>query len=64
MQIACTPKQAGCVINFSRLLAKQTNAEMFVKRELTRTVGTTLDQAVLNGSGAAGQPLGLINTTA
>jgi hypothetical protein len=26
-QIAMTPKQVGAVVNFSRLLAKQTNAE-------------------------------------
>lgn len=61
-QIACTPKQVGIVINFSRQLSKQANAESFVRRELMRTVGNAIDQAVLNGSGATGQPLGLLNT--
>ena len=61
-QIAMTPKHVGAVINFSRQLAKQANAEGFVKRELMRTVGTALDQAVMNGSGASGQPTGIINT--
>jgi HK97 family phage major capsid protein len=61
-QVVMTPKQVGALVNFSRQLAKQANAEEFVGRELMRTIGTALDQAVLNGSGAAGQPLGLLNT--
>lgn len=62
-QIAMTPKQVGGVIQFSRQLAKQASAERFVRRELTRTIGTALDQAVINGSGAGGQPTGLLLTT-
>ena len=62
-QIAAQPKTIGCVINFSRQLAKQANAETFVRRELIRTVATALDQAVMSGTGASGQPLGLLNTT-
>lgn len=61
-QIALTPKSVGIVTNFSRQLLKQTNTEFFVRRELMGTVGTAIDQAVLNGSGASGQPLGLLNT--
>ncbi len=61
-QVASTPKVAGALVNFSRHLKLQVNAESYVRRELLRTVGTALDQAVLNGSGAAGQPLGLLNT--
>jgi hypothetical protein len=61
-QIAMTPKQVGAVVNFSRLLAKQTNAERFVRRELMRTVGGALDVAVLNGSGTNGEPTGLLLT--
>ena len=60
-QAALTPKQLGDVIVFSRQLAQQTNADRFVGRELLRTVGTAIDQAVLNGSGASGQPLGILN---
>lgn len=59
---ALVPKNVGAVINFSRQLALQTNAEIFVQRELLRTIGTAIDQAVLNGSGAAGQPTGILNT--
>jgi len=59
---AVTPKSVGIVTAFSRQLSKQANAEAFVRRELMRTVGTAVDQAVINGSGTAGQPLGLLNT--
>lgn len=61
-QIALTPKTAGASLNFSRQLSKQANADAFVRRELLRTVGTAVDQAVINGTGASGQPLGLLNT--
>lgn len=62
-QASLTPKTAGASLNFSRQLSKQANAENFVRRELLRTVGTAVDQAVINGTGASGQPLGLLNTT-
>lgn len=61
-QIAMSPKQVGAVVNFSRQLAKQVNAEGFVRRELMRTMGTALDQAVIDGSGAGGRPTGLLLT--
>ncbi|MDR4467538.1 MAG: phage major capsid protein [Nitrospira sp.] len=61
-QIAMTPKTIGDVIQFSRQLAKQANAPRVVGRELLRTLGTSLNQAVISGSGASGQPLGLLNT--
>jgi HK97 family phage major capsid protein len=61
-QIAMRPKQVTALVNFSRQLSRQANADSFVRRELSRTVGTAVDQAVLNGSGASGQPLGLYNT--
>ena len=61
-QITITPKTVGAVVNFSRQLSLQANAESFVRRELLRTVATAIDLAVLNGSGAVGQPLGLLGT--
>lgn len=61
-EIAMTPKTTGAFVQFSRRLALQANAEGFVRRELSRTVRTAVLQAVLNGSGAAGQPTGLLNT--
>lgn len=61
-QTALTPKTVGANVNFSRQLSKQANADAFVRRELMRTVGTAVDQAALNGTGASGQPTGLLNT--
>jgi len=62
-QTAVTPKTAGALVQFSRQLSLQANAEGYIQRELLKTIGTALDQAVLNGSGASGQPRGLLGTT-
>jgi len=61
-QAVLTPKQVGALITYSRQLSKQANADAFVGRDLLRTLGTVIDQAVINGSGASGQPLGIVNT--
>jgi HK97 family phage major capsid protein len=61
-QIALTPKNVIGFLEYSRLLSKQANASAFVSRELLRTVGTAIDQAIINGSGASGQPTGIIGT--
>lgn len=60
-QIASTPKQVGIVVNFSRQLSLQSNAEGFIRRELMKSIGSAIDQAILNGSGAS-QPTGILNT--
>ncbi|HAS18008.1 MAG TPA: phage major capsid protein, partial [Nitrospiraceae bacterium] len=62
-QIGCTSKTVGIVVNFSRQLSLQSNAENFVRSELMNTVGTAIDQAVISGSGANGQPTGILGTT-
>lgn len=61
-QVAMSPKTLGALVVFSRQLAKQTNANRVVGREVLRTLGTAIDQAVIAGTGASGQPLGLLNT--
>jgi HK97 family phage major capsid protein len=61
-QVTLTPKTVGAVINYSRLLSKQANAAQFAARELLRTIGTSIDAAILNGSGVSGQPTGIIGT--
>jgi HK97 family phage major capsid protein len=61
-QIALTPKNVIGSLNYSRQFSKQANAPQFAGRELLRTVGTAIDQAVLNGSGVSGQPTGIIGT--
>jgi HK97 family phage major capsid protein len=61
-QAALTPKTAIGVIQASRNFMTQADPERWIRRELLRTCGTVVDQAVLNGSGAAGQPTGILNT--
>jgi HK97 family phage major capsid protein len=61
-QVAATPKIAIGLLNLSRQLIKQSNAEAVIRRELLKTAGSAVDQAIFAGSGASGQPLGLINT--
>lgn len=61
-QAVLRPKTVGGLIQLSRQLALQTSAEAFVRRELLRTLGTAIDQAVLAGTGASGQPTGIVNT--
>lgn len=62
-QLGLTPKQAGAFVKFSRLLALQSSAEKFIRRELTNTIRDLIDGAVINGSGASGQPTGILNTS-
>jgi Phage capsid family len=63
-QISLTPKTAGVYIEYSRQLSLQSaQLERFIRNELLRTLGTLVDRAVLNGSGALGQPVGLLNTS-
>ena len=62
-QIAMTPKTAIGLIQCSRLFMTQADPERWIRRELLRTAGTIADRAVLSGTGASGEPLGLLNTT-
>jgi HK97 family phage major capsid protein len=60
--IAMAPKFAAGYVEYSRQLDLQGPVEQYVRNELLRTVGTLIDAAVINGTGNAGQPLGLLNT--
>jgi HK97 family phage major capsid protein len=60
---ALVPKTAIGVIQVSRQLWLQADAETYVRRLLTRTAAAIVDQAALNGSGVSGQPLGVLNAT-
>lgn len=63
-QLAFAPKTAGAYTEISRLLALQSSpdAESMVMADLATVVGLAVDSAALNGSGASGQPTGIINT--
>ena len=62
-QVSLTPKTVIGSLQYSRQFSKQANAPQFAARELLRTVGTAIDQAIINGSGVSGVPLGLIGTS-
>ena len=65
VQVALTPKTVGAYTEVSRLLLLQSSpsAEGIVTDDLAQVVAIGVDLAVLNGSGASGQPLGIIGTT-
>lgn len=61
--ISSKPKTAGALMKASRQFMLQAeNAEIVIRQQLLGAMGALLDQAVLQGSGAAGQPTGLVNT--
>lgn len=63
-QVALTPKTVGGYTEISRLLLLQSNpsAEALVMSDLAMVVALAVDLAGLTGSGASGQPTGIINT--
>ena len=64
VQMALSPKNVGAYTEISRQLLLQSSpgAEGIVTDDLAQVVATAADLAVLNGSGASGQPLGIIGT--
>jgi HK97 family phage major capsid protein len=61
--VSMSPKEASSMIRFSTLFLRSVPAlETFLRREVMRTTGQLIDAAVLAGTGAAGQPTGIINT--
>jgi len=55
------PYMAGVLLEFSEQFRRQANAEAYLQSALLRSIGRLIDQAVLGGTGADGQPLGLIH---
>ena len=64
-QLALTPKNVGAYTEVSRQLMMQSNpaADMLVMNDLSKVIALAIDLAALNGSGASGQPLGIIGTS-
>ena len=60
-QTVLVPKVLACYVEFSRLLAKQSNAETVVRMIMLSTLGKFLDAQILNGTGASGELTGLFN---
>lgn len=61
--ITMAPRIAIGTVNVSRQLRLQSSADAFTARELMRTAGTIVDQAVINGPGTGGAPTGVLNTS-
>jgi HK97 family phage major capsid protein len=57
-----TPKMLSAYCEVSRQLLLQSNADAVLRQEILAAAATAIDAAVLNGSGASGQPLGIIST--
>jgi HK97 family phage major capsid protein len=63
-QIAMSPKDAAVLTQVSSQLIRTSGGKMdaFLQRELLRTMGSALDAAIFAGTGADGQPQGIIVT--
>lgn len=63
-QLALSPKNVGAYTEISRQLMLQSNpsADGLVMNDLAKVIALAIDQAAINGSGAAGQPTGVITT--
>jgi hypothetical protein len=62
-QLAMSPKNVGGYTEISRQLLRQSkSAEIIVSNDLAAILALAVDLGALNGSGAAGQPLGIMNT--
>jgi HK97 family phage major capsid protein/HK97 family phage prohead protease len=64
VQMALSPKNVGAYTEISRQLLIQSSpgAEGLVTDDLAKIVAVAADLSVLNGSGASGQPTGIIGT--
>ena len=61
-QVAVSPKSARAIVNVSRLLRLQSDIDRVLARVLLRCAGYMIDRAVLDGTGATDQPLGIMRT--
>jgi HK97 family phage major capsid protein len=63
-QVTLTPKTAGAFIDVTRRLMLQSSidVEAFVRSDLAQVISLAIDMGALNGSGAAGQPRGILQT--
>lgn len=61
-QAALTPHVGIGIVTASRNFMVQADPERWLRRELARVAGVAVDTAVLTGTGANGQPLGILNT--
>ena len=62
-QIALNPHDLGTAVDISRRLLLQANpaVDALLRDDIAVAIANTADQGAINGSGAAGQPTGLLN---
>ena len=62
-QIGLTPHTGRAMTRYTKELLAQSSldVEMFVRDDLSKVVALGIDSAMLNGTGADGQPLGIFN---
>jgi HK97 family phage major capsid protein len=65
VQVALSPKTVGAYTEVSRLLTLQSSpdAEGLVMADLAKVTGLAVDLAAFHGSGASGQPQGVVGAT-
>lgn len=63
-QVTLSPKQIGARSQYSRLALQQTtpDIEAVVRNDLARVMALGIDLAAIAGTGASGQPTGILNT--
>jgi HK97 family phage major capsid protein len=61
-QLAGTPKILSAFTKISRQLLQQSNVDDVIRVEMRNAAGAALDKAIIAGSGASGQPLGIVGT--
>lgn len=62
--VSLAPKQLGCYTDMTRQLLQQSTPgiEAIVRDDIAMALAIAIDKAALEGSGASGQPTGLLNT--
>lgn len=64
-QLTMSPKTCGAMTEFTRQLLIQSapSIDQLVKSDIAAVLARTIDTAIIDGSGTAGQPTGILNTT-
>lgn len=64
-QVTMSPKTVGAFTDISRklLLQSSLDVESLVRSDLATVLALAIDLAAINGSGASGQPAGILNTS-
>jgi HK97 family phage major capsid protein len=63
--VSFRPKTLGAKAIITRSMRMQTSMdiEMLVRMDIIKQIALEIDRVVINGSGATGQPMGILNTT-